>query len=65
MTINTSRQMEGALKVYGSGQMAEEAIHSNKILLPSGGLMADVPCMDHSLDGCKGYPEDVQTTKHA
>ena len=38
---------------------------SNRSLLPSGGLMADVPCLDHSLDGCKGYPDDVQTTKHA
>ena len=37
----------------------------NRSLLPSGGLMADVPCLDHSLDGCKGYPDDVQTTKHA
>ena len=27
--------------------------------------MADVPCLDYSLDGCKGYPDDVQTTKHA
>ena len=36
----------------------------NRSLLPSG-LMADVPCLDHSLDGCKGYPDDVQTTKHA
>ena len=27
--------------------------------------MADVPCLDHSLDVCKGYPDDVQTTKHA
>ena len=27
--------------------------------------MADVPCLDHSLDGCKGYPDDVQTTNHA
>ena len=27
--------------------------------------MADVPCLDRSLDGCKGYPDDVQTTKHA
>ena len=27
--------------------------------------MADVPCLDHSLDGCKGRPDDVQTTKHA
>ena len=24
--------------------------------------MADVPCLDYSLDGCKGYPDDVQTT---
>ena len=38
---------------------------TNRSLLPSGGLMADVPCLDHSLDGCKGYPDDVQTTKHA
>ena len=37
----------------------------NRSLLPSGGLMADVPCLDHSLDGCIGYPDDVQTTKHA
>ena len=27
--------------------------------------MADVPCLDRSLDGCWGYPDDVQTTKHA
>ena len=27
--------------------------------------MADVPCLDRSLDGCQGYPDDVQTTKHA
>ena len=27
--------------------------------------MADVPCLDHSLDSCKGYPDDVQTTKIA
>ena len=27
--------------------------------------MADVPCLDRSLDGCKGYPDDVQPTKHA
>ena len=27
--------------------------------------MADVPCLDYSLDDCKGYPDDVQTTKHA
>ena len=40
-------------------------VGSNRSLLPSGGLMADVPCLDHSLDGCKGYPDDVQTTKHA
>ena len=40
-------------------------IHSNRSLLSSGGLMADVPCLDHSLDGCKGRPDDVQTTKHA
>ena len=26
----TSRQMEGALKVYGSRQMAEEGIHSSQ-----------------------------------
>ena len=26
--------------------------------------MADVPCLDHSLDGCKGRPDDVQTTEH-
>ena len=38
---------------------------TNRSLLPSGGLMADVPCLDHSLDGFKGYPDDVQTTKHA
>ena len=38
---------------------------SNRSLIPSGGLMADVPCLDHSLDGCKGYADDVQTTKHA
>ena len=25
---------------------------SNRSLLSSGGLMADVPCLDHSLDGC-------------
>ena len=37
----------------------------NRSLLSSGGLMADVPCLDHSLDGCKGRPDDVQTTKHA
>ena len=37
----------------------------DRSLLPSGGLMVDVPCLDHSLDGCKGYPDDVQTTKHA
>ena len=24
----------------------------NRSLLPSGGLMEDVPCLDHSLDGC-------------
>ena len=39
--------------------------HVNRSLLSSGGLMADVPCLDHSLDGCKGRPDDVQTTKHA
>ena len=39
--------------------------HANRSLLSSGGLMADVPCLDHSLDGCKGRPDDVQTTKHA
>ena len=38
---------------------------ANRSVLPSGGLMADVPCLDHSLDGFKGYPDDVQTTKHA
>ena len=27
--------------------------------------MADVPCLDHSLDGCLGYPDDVQTMEHA
>ena len=27
--------------------------------------MADVPCLDRSLDGCYGYTDDVQTTKHA
>ena len=27
--------------------------------------MADVPCLDRSLDGCLGYPDDVQATKHA
>ena len=27
--------------------------------------MADVPCLDYSLDDCKDYPDDVQTTKHA
>ena len=37
----------------------------NRSLLSSGGLMADVPCLDHSLDGCKGRPDDVHTTKHA
>ena len=37
----------------------------NRSLLSSGGLMADVPCLDHSLDSCKGRPDDVQTTKHA
>ena len=37
----------------------------NRSLLSSGGLMADVPCLDYSLDDCKGYPDDVQTTKHA
>ena len=40
-------------------------IGSNRSLLSSGGLMADVPCLDHSLDSCKGRPDDVQTTKHA
>ena len=44
---------------------ASESYITNRSLLPSGGLMADVPCLDHSLDGCKGYPDDVQTTKHA
>ena len=39
--------------------------YSNRSLLSSGGLMADVPCLDHSLDSCKGRPDDVQTTKHA
>ena len=42
-----------------------DAKGANRSLLPSGGLMADVPCLDHSLDDCKGYPDDVQTTKHA
>ena len=37
----------------------------NRSLLSSGGLMVDVPCLDHSLDSCKGRPDDVQTTKHA
>ena len=27
--------------------------------------MADVPCLDHSLDGYLGYPDDVQTMEHA
>ena len=36
----------------------------SRSLLSSGGLMADVPCLDYSLDDCKGYPDDVQTTKH-
>ena len=39
--------------------------HHNRSLQSSGGLMADVPCLDHSLDSCKGRPDDVQTTKHA
>ena len=38
---------------------------SNRSFLSSGGLMADVPCLDHSPDGCKGRPDDVETTKHA
>ena len=42
-----------------------ERAMNNRSLLSSGGLMADVPCLDHSLDGCKGRPDDVQTTKHA
>ena len=36
----------------------------NRSLPTSGGLMADVPCLDHSLDGCLGYPDDVQTMEH-
>ena len=43
----------------------EDQVSDNRSLLPSGGLMADVPCLDRSLDGCKGYPDDVQTTKYA
>ena len=38
---------------------------SNRSLPTSGGLMADVPCLDHSLDGCLGYPDDVQKMDHA
>ena len=26
--------------------------------------MADVPCLDHSLDGCEGFRNDAQTTIH-
>ena len=44
---------------------AQDVHMPNRSLLSSGGLMADVPCLDHSLDGCKGRPDDVQTTKHA
>ena len=33
-------------------------------MLSSGGLMADVPCLDHSLGGCYGFPDDAQATLH-
>ena len=26
--------------------------------------MADVPCLDHSLDGCYGFCDNAQTTLH-
>ena len=54
-------QLEG---IQAVADLADFEKH-NRSLLPSGGLMADVPCLDYSLDGCKGYPDDVQTTKHA
>ena len=50
---------------YTSEFCNQDQIKHNRSLLSSGGLMADVPCLDHSLDGYKGYPDDVQTTKHA
>ena len=45
--------------------MTPPGLQINRSLLSSGGLMADVPCLDYSLDDCKDYPDDVQTTKHA
>ena len=73
---HSSEDLDQALQAYQAYQVPcpqdstmtpERSInhHFNRSLLPSGGLMADVPCLDHSLDGCKGYPDDVQTTKHA
>ena len=56
--------LKAGLCTFGSdGLKAVEK--DNRSLLSSGGLMADVPCLGHSLDGCKGRPDDVQTTKHA
>ena len=46
-------------------QNSQSSWIDNRSLLSSGGLMADVPCLDYSLDDCKDYPDDVQTTKHA
>ena len=40
------------------------AIKFNRSLLSSGGLMADVPGLDHSLDGYLGSPDYAQTMKH-
>ena len=51
---------------YDPRDIMSPVVHEiNRSLLSSGGLMADVPCLDHSLDSCKGRPDDVQTTKHA
>ena len=53
------------IRLDNSGEIKSLQKECNRSLLPSGGLMADVPCLDHSLDSCKGRPDDVQTTKHA
>ena len=61
------QDFDWAYSVYGNVQeiLPDGMPDPNRSLLSSGGLMADVPCLDHSLDGCKGRHDDVQTTKHA
>ena len=58
-------QKRGSRSSRATGGIVQWRGAHNRSLPTSGGLMADVPCLDHSLDGCLGYPDDVQTMEHA